>query len=144
MIGNDEKLLKDRLQHILFVKKCPVARLADNETLRARLGRQINGDAAVPYSTIVLFLTMFPDVSADWLMIGEGQMIKSKQKATHVYNKNEVHDSNANGNIYAGCDLKVVPSEDDVDGLKKRIAELEKDKEVLQNVIAAFTASVKK
>ena len=41
------------------------------------LNRQISGDGAMPLSTIDKFLSCFPEISAEWLLRGEGEMIKS-------------------------------------------------------------------
>lgn len=128
----DEKQLKDRIRHMLTVKRCSVASLADNETLRNRYRRQINGDAALPYTTIVLLLEMFPDVSAEWLVMGSGEMIR-KDAITH----NELHQaSNNHGTIQIGNHNSI---NSDTAALKARIAELENDKQLLQGLLAAFT-----
>ena len=144
MVSNDEKMLKERIRHILTYKRKSVADLADNETLRVRYRRQINGDAAVPYSTIVLVLEMFHDISADWLVMGEGSMFKSDHTAQRIYNQhNEVHDSSAAGNINVGSNLHVAPSAQEVEKLQQRIAELEQDKSFLQNMLTAITNGIK-
>lgn len=128
----DEKQLKDRIRYMLTVKRCSVASLADNETLRNRYRRQINGDATLPYTTIVLLLEMFPDVSADWLVMGRGEMIR-KDVITH----NELHQaSNNHGTIQIGTNNSI---NSDTAALKARIAELENDKQLLQGLLAAFT-----
>ncbi len=127
----DEKL-KDRVRNMLTFKRCSVAALADNETLRNRYRRQINGDAALPYTTIVLLLEMFPDVSAEWLVMGRGEMIL-QDAVTH----NELHQaSNNHGTIQIGNHNSI---NSDTAALKARIAELENDKQLLQGLLAAFT-----
>ena len=40
------------------------------------LNRQISGDGAMPLSTIDKFLSCFPEISAEWLLLGEGTMMK--------------------------------------------------------------------
>lgn len=128
----DEKQLKDRIRYMLTVKRCSVASLADNETLRNRYRRQINGDATLPYTTIVLLLEMFPDISADWLVMGRGEMIR-QDAVTH----NELHQaSNNHGTIQIGNHNSI---NSDTEALKARIAELENDKQLLQGLLAAFT-----
>jgi hypothetical protein len=142
MVTHDEILLKDRIRHLLNLKKVNFAMLADgNETLRARYGRQVNNvDTSVPYTTIHLLLSMFPDISADWLVMGEGSMRKADCAAPRIYNtKNEVHDSKAGGDILVGattipCSVQSIINEKD-----KRIAELERDKELLSGLLSAFT-----
>lgn len=45
------------------------------------LNRQISGDGAMPLSTIDKFLSCFPEISAEWLLRGEGAMIKGDNEA---------------------------------------------------------------
>lgn len=45
------------------------------------LNRQISGDGAMPLSTVDKFLSSFPEISAEWLLRGEGEMIKGEDKA---------------------------------------------------------------
>ena len=138
MVSNEEKMLKERIKHLLVYKKMTLSDLAKDEVLYKRLRRQINDEAMVPYSTIYMLLHMFPDISADWLVMGEGSMIKADYFAPRVYNtKNEVHNSTAGGSINVG--VVQMPVQQIIDEKDKRIAELEKDKQLLQGVIAAFT-----
>jgi hypothetical protein len=105
-----------------------------------RYRNQINGDALVPYSTLYKLLYMFHDISADWLVMGEGAISKADCTAPRIYNtKNEVHDSKAGGDILVGattipCSVQSIINEKD-----KRIAELEQDKQLLSNILSAFT-----
>ena len=85
MLATEQILLKDRIRHLLHIKKCTISSLAENETERVRISRQINGDANVTIDTIRLILFSFPAVSADWLILGEGQMDKSNHFAPHVH-----------------------------------------------------------
>ena len=141
MLTNEENLLKDRIRHLLRVKKCPIARLGDNDTLRARYGRQINGDAQVPFTTIRLILYMFQDISADWLVMGEGHMLKAEHYAPHVYTQhNEVKGNSAGGDINVGPDTIVTKKT--VDELEAKVSELERDKEFLKSLLAAHAAGI--
>ena len=101
MLATEQILLKDRIRHLLHIKKCSIASLAENETERVRISRQINGDADVTIDTIRLILFSFPAVSADWLILGEGTIHKATTAPT-VYNNNSVNNSTAGGNITTG------------------------------------------
>ena len=140
-VSNDEKMFKERIRHLLTFKRETVADWADNETLRVRYRRQVNGEASVPYSTIVLILERYHDISADWLVMGEGQMRKADHIAPHIYNnqRTEVHDHATNTNNF-GTHTIPYPVQALLDEKDKRIAELEKDKEQLQGLLAVFTA----
>ena len=55
-----------------------INKLSDGDTaLRNRLTRQINNDAAITIDTISVVLSAFPEVSAEWLLRGKGEMILS-------------------------------------------------------------------
>lgn len=101
MLATEQILLKDRIRHLLHIKKCAIASLSKNETERVRISRQINGDANVTIDTIRLILFSFPSVSADWLILGEGTIHKATTAPT-VYNNNSVNNSTAGGNITTG------------------------------------------
>jgi hypothetical protein len=144
MVSEDEKMLKERMRHILHMMRWPLTKFAANETQRARLGRQINGDAAVPYSTIVMFLNSFHNISADWLIMGEGGMYKADHTAPRIYNtKNEVNNSTAGGSINVGTTTIPVSVQALLDEKDKRIKELEQDKQLLQGLLSAFTKTTK-
>ena len=44
------------------------------------LNRQINTDAPITLSNILLILSLFSDISAEWLLRGEGSMYKSENE----------------------------------------------------------------
>lgn len=143
-LSNEEIMLKERIQHLLKIKRYPIARLSDNPTLQSRYGRQINGDASVPFTTIQLILMTFHDISADWLIMGEGSMYKADHKAQKVYNThNEVKDSTASGSINVGTTTIPYPVQQLLDEKDKRIAELESDKRLLKGMLEAFNVNKK-
>lgn len=45
--------------------------------MQKRLSRQLNGGATVTFETISSILESFPDISAEWLLRGEGEMYKT-------------------------------------------------------------------
>lgn len=129
---NTEKILKERIKHLLVAKGITISDLTDDDNTYKRLRRQINDDASIPYTTIVLLLEMFHDVSAEWLVMGRGEMIR-QDAITH----NELHQaSNNHGTIQIGNHNSI---NSDTEALKARIAELENDKQLLQGLLAAFT-----
>lgn len=140
-VSNDEKMLKDRLQHLLRTLKIPISHLAGTETERARLGRQINGEAAVPFSTIYKILYQFHEIDANWLILGEGYMRKRDNLAPKVYKQhNEVHGNTAGGDINVGPDTVVSTKtiermQATIDAQEARIKELENDKAFLQQLL---------
>ena len=52
--------------------------------LQVTCNRQIRGDQAVSLAMIEGFLHVFPDISAEWLLRGEGEMCKSNSGSAQV------------------------------------------------------------
>lgn len=73
-MGNNDDI-KARLRRVLEEKKSNVSKITEGENVkRSTLSAQINGNSAVSYDTIKLFLRKFADLSAEWLLKGEGTM----------------------------------------------------------------------
>ena len=72
-----EKLVKERMQLILKEFETNPTQLANRFGVNQKtLSSQINQETAVSLSTILLILDAFPTISAEWLLKGEGEMIK--------------------------------------------------------------------
>lgn len=114
MLTHEEIALKERIQHLLAVKRMTIKAFADNdERARTRYSVQITGGGCVPFNTIYKILYMFPDISAEWLVMGEGTMHKADHLAPRVYNTNNiVRDASAGGDINVGTTTRVAPSAD--------------------------------
>ena len=138
MISDDEKLLKERLRYVVQVKKTKMSELGRNDSERVMAGRQIGeNDTTVPYRTLFRVLSMYPDISAEWLILGTGSMYKADRIAP-VFN-NEVHNSRAGGSISIGTSAMTDSVQQLLEEKNARIAELEKDKALLQTLLAAMT-----
>lgn len=139
-LTNEEILLKERIRLMLHNRGVTIASISDTPTLQARYGRQINGEAQVPFTTLYKLLYMFHDIDANWLILGEGQMQKTADRP-HIHNtKNEVNGSSAGGSIYVGTSTIPYHVQALLDEKDKRIAELEKDKIQLQCLLSVFTS----
>ena len=78
-----QSTVKQRIKSILRAKKIQIPVLSEgDENLRRTLFRQINEDTTLSVSTAVFILEKFPDVSAEWLLRGEGDMFKHTKYAT--------------------------------------------------------------
>ena len=53
--------------------------------MQTKMSRQINFNTMLTFDVIYHVLQLFPDVSAEWLIRGEGQMDKSNHFAPHVH-----------------------------------------------------------
>ncbi|MBR0544372.1 MAG: hypothetical protein IIW98_08025 [Bacteroidaceae bacterium] len=142
-VSNEEKMLKERIRHLLTYKRASVASLADNENERVRLRHQINDEALVQYSTLYKLLYMYHDIDANWLIMGEGYMQKRENIAPKVYKQhNEVHNNSAGGDINVGPDTIVTSKtverlEAIIAEKEARIKELENDKAFLQQLLTS-------
>lgn len=67
--------VRQRIRMLLDHAGMSVNRLAGgNPALQRKLQRQINEDATMTLDTVMHVLDTFPDVSADWLISGRGEM----------------------------------------------------------------------
>ena len=126
-------MLKERIRFLLHQKKCPLSRLVDTETMRARIGRQINGEASIPFSTIYLILYTFPDVSADWLVRGEGPMERASEKVQHHH-----HNSYTNTHSVVNIESEV-HIDSKIEELQKQLEAVTKDRDFLKSMLEAMT-----
>lgn len=142
-LSNEEILLKERIKAMLSARGKKIAHIAETPTMEARLGRQINGEAAVPFTTLYKLLYEFHDIDANWLILGEGQMTKNAARP-NIINHNEVNGSKAGGSINVGTSTIPVPVQMLLDEKDKRIEELEKNNATLRMVIDSFSSGTRK
>ena len=69
--------IRKQLKDILLHYSSTLNSIAIDNAMQTRLSRQVNGGAAITYDTILRFLDVFPDVSAEWLLRGKGEMLIS-------------------------------------------------------------------
>lgn len=69
--------IRKRLKDILLHYNETLNSISSDNAMQTRLSRQVNGGAAITYDTILRFLDVFPDVSAEWLLRGKGEMLIS-------------------------------------------------------------------
>lgn len=73
-----ETIVAQRIKSILNDNQISIAAFAKMiGMLQVTCNRQIRGDQAVSLAMIEGFLHVFPDISAEWLLRGEGEMYKS-------------------------------------------------------------------
>ena len=142
-LSNEEILLKERIKAMLSAKGKKIAHIAETPTMEARLGRQINGEAAVPFTTLYKLLYEFHDIDANWLILGDGQMTKNADRP-NIINHNEVNGSKAGGSINVGTSAIPVPVQMLLDEKDKRIEELEKNNATLRMVLDSFGSGTRK
>ena len=73
-----ETTVAQRIKSILNDNQISIAAFAKMiGMLQVTCNRQIRGDQAVSLAMIEGFLHVFPDISAEWLLRGEGEMYRS-------------------------------------------------------------------
>ena len=148
MIANFEKELKERLRTLQSLKDIKFSDLAESKSERVMIGRQFgDNDTTVPFRTLYKILYAYHDVSAEWLMLGEGSWQKTKD-CPKIFNQQhyemQQNGENNNGTINFGDSVIPYPVQALLDEKDKRIAELERDKKYLQLVIDSMTAGIQR
>ena len=71
--------VRERILLVFSIFATNINKLSDGDTaLRNRLTRQINNDSAITIDSISVILNAFPEVSAEWLIRGKGEMLLSE------------------------------------------------------------------
>ena len=147
MIANVEKELKERLRALQSLKDIKYSDLAESKSERVMIGRQFgDNDTTVPFRTLYKILYAYHDVSAEWLMLGEGSWQKTKD-CPKIFNQQHYemqNGQNNNGTINFGDSVIPYPVQALLDEKDKRIEELERDKKYLQLVIDSMTAGIQR
>lgn len=75
-----ENIVKQRIREALSANGANPSNLAKRFGVNQKtLNNQINGDTSLSVSTILLIKEAIPDVSIEWLVMGEGEMLKQKK-----------------------------------------------------------------
>lgn len=114
--------ISDRIKYVLSEKQISVAELAGSETQRIKFSRQLNGHNGLTLPVVVKVLDRFPDVSAEWLIRGEGQMDKSNHFAprVHVVGGGSAFINEHGVNIGTQkSDPLIIPSKDELENLMR-------------------------
>lgn len=73
-----EEPIRQRVNEILLSHSISINKFSDGDSaLQNRLSRQINRGASITAETLFILLDKFKDVSAEWLLRGEGIMTKN-------------------------------------------------------------------
>lgn len=141
--------IRDRIKKVLKDHdNASIYSLAGNETDRVKMTRQINGQVKVSMETVNRILERFPDVSAEWLLRGEGLMDR-----THIVmpqqHRQDIHiEGSARAAISQSGSATIEPDEpigqesliDLLNEKDARIAQLEKDLDTLKDAIRVLSA----
>lgn len=73
-----EDVVKQRIRSFVKDKSLSLNQISkDTGYPQSNLNKQINLNTSVSLSTIIVLLDYFSDLSAEWLLRGEGEMLKS-------------------------------------------------------------------
>ena len=74
-----ENSVVQRIRIILKQKRMSINSLSGIIGMQqVTLNRQVSGESSMTLDTFVLIMNEFPDVSLDWVIRGEGDMVKKK------------------------------------------------------------------
>lgn len=80
-----EKKVYERIQTLLRKKRISANELAKTIGISStNVYGYLNGSSKAPMSFVVSVLESFPDVSAEWLLRGEGEMLLPPKKSTYL------------------------------------------------------------
>ena len=80
-----ENLITQRVREFLSCNSISINSLAKQiNVAQATLNPQLRGDRTLAANIVVKLLEAFPDISAEWLLRGEGEMYKSNSDSAHV------------------------------------------------------------
>ena len=74
--------IRKRLKDILLHYNETLNSISSDNAMQTRLTRQVNGGASITCETILRFLEVIPDVSAEWLLRGKGKMLLTENMPT--------------------------------------------------------------
>lgn len=128
-----ETAIKQRVQQVFAECKITVNRFAILSGLNQKtINDQINGTAKIGAVTLSALLAYRPDLSAEWLLRGTGDMlISNKPMEINIDNSSRGH-HNTNTTNYGGTQTITTS---DLAELKQQIAELKADKEKLYQLL---------
>lgn len=130
----DAQSVRCRIKDILKVQGYSVLKLSNgNPSLQVKLNKHINGNTTISLETIELILSTFPNVSAEWLLRGTGEMFLDG--STPVGSREKVEQSSPAGGV--------PNTETYIADLQRQIAELRKDKELLGGLLQQLTGAKK-
>lgn len=90
-----EDIIRQRIIAIFQEKKTNPTRFSgEDKAMQKRLSRQLNGGSSITSETILGILNTFPDVSAEWLLRGKGEMLiaSSQEQKKEVTPEGLFHD----------------------------------------------------
>lgn len=112
--------LRERIKKVLTERELSVNALAATHGVQQKtLNNQIKGQTAISASTVLILLKQYPDLSAEWLLRGNGAMLISQPQ--HETITRDIRDDNE---VIAALNRTIEIQEREIAGLYERIKEL--------------------
>lgn len=73
---NEDNIIRGRIAEVRRVFKWTENSLAPDGATQKRLNRQLSHNATITLDTLLLILEACPGLSADWLLLGRGEMLR--------------------------------------------------------------------
>jgi len=77
--------IRRRLKDILMLNRVTVNSISQSTAEQRRLNRQINEDSTITVETISSIMEIFPELDANWLITGKGDMYKKNEAIADAY-----------------------------------------------------------
>ena len=134
----NEREVKDRVLQLFKYKRISVRAMAAQIGMAQKnLNNQVSGEVALSMHTLLLILDAFPDVSAEWLLRGNGEMFlwQAAGESTATDSRRNTAQKSVTESPAAG----VPNTETYIADLQRQITELRKDKELLGGLLQQLT-----
>lgn len=144
MEGKSNLTVRDRIKCALKEYDFSVSKLAGGYSCSAqtKLNRQINGETMISCETIEHVLATFPNLSAEWLLRGEGTMLRVDKQATqlhqHVHTDGGAAAVSGTGNVSqtnVTCDAEI-------ELLRDAVKQRDKEIELLETMVRALRSGM--
>lgn len=95
-------IIRERVRELLKHVGLSPTSLSANPLVKQKIDSQINGEGAIGADVIYIILEKIPSVSAEWLMRGEGEMLRSSLPDSIAENSSLVEELKAEINMLKG------------------------------------------
>ena len=117
-----ESEIKSRIKKVLKIKKYTINAMAKEfGENQSKLTKQINSSTAIGCNTVLLILSKYPDVSAEWLLRGTGDMLLSQEQKKHHPAAEQLSEASV-----SELRDRIHRQQREIDGLYERISELKR------------------
>lgn len=79
---NEDNVIRGRIAEVRRVFKWTENSLAPDSATQKRLNRQLSHGATISLDTLLLILEACPGLSADWLLLGRGEMLRCEPESS--------------------------------------------------------------